>query len=633
MTVLNVISEAALARLKTPPAFLATATPVDLGQGFHGAEEDDGGTFHWMAERGRLTFAPDTAGRYLEVWVLSEFRDLSQDLTFTYGPRVETVKLVGGWAPLSLEVPADALAADLTVNKIFPRAYYPTDSRTLGIRVRPSRLHRDRARHEHICRQHLNAVRNLSELLEGRAVLTSTPPSLGIDMYGVCNVKPPCVYCEWDMNKELEGDNVDAPFTRETLNEWGPFFDNSVSLVNCSIGEPFMMKNFDELLDIFGDGGKVLEMTTNGQILTERNIQKLLGRNVDLYISLDAATPGTYARLRNDTFDKILENLRRLIEAKGGPGGLPRIHLVFMPMQANFHELDDFVRLCAELRVDRVVLRPLNYSDSIDLDWTREGYRFQYKDQLLPFDTLVKISGRAKEVCRQLGVTLADQMDFGGQMDELFAEGYQEGRREVDTSVAGDGGSTAASASAAVAPGPGAGASTAAVTEPPPAPAEVKPALAYGAAPSLGDENRPACLEPWKSLYILRRGVFPCCYGGTPIAPMDGYRDAWNSPEMQDIRTELLNGRFHDYCLRSPACPIVRKSQASHNLPAGQAIQLRARQLWLRLDRASGNRLRHSTKPLRWLGIRLLRAVTEPRYVVHQIKRLARFVLRLPARR
>src|SRR5690606_23330801 len=102
---------------------------------------------------------------------------------------------------------------------------------------------------------------------------------LGIDLYGACNVKPPCVYCEWDVNKTLEGDHVDTPFTVDTLDEWGPFFDNSENLVNCSIGEPFMMKNLDDLLQIFGDSGKALEMATNGQILTDRNIARLVGRN------------------------------------------------------------------------------------------------------------------------------------------------------------------------------------------------------------------------------------------------------------------------------------------------------------------------------------------------------------------
>ena len=33
------------------------------------------------------------------------------------------------------------------------------------------------------------------------------------------------------------------------------------------------MKNFDELLDTFGRSGKFVEITTNGQILTDRNIE------------------------------------------------------------------------------------------------------------------------------------------------------------------------------------------------------------------------------------------------------------------------------------------------------------------------------------------------------------------------
>ena len=174
-----------------------------------------------------------------------------------------------------------------------------------------------------MARQYANACHNQRERLDGRVHLESTPPTLGIDLHGACNVKPPCVYCEWDFSKQQEGDHVDVPFSRETLRDWGAFFDNSVTLINCSIGEPFMMKNLDDLLDIFGRTGKTLQMTTNGQILTDRNIQKIVGLPIDLYVSLDAATPDTYATLRNNTFDRLLGNLRRLIAAKGGKGRAP----------------------------------------------------------------------------------------------------------------------------------------------------------------------------------------------------------------------------------------------------------------------------------------------------------------------
>lgn len=334
---------------KALPRHLATAASVSFDEGFYDLEQDGLDSFRWMGQSGGFAFDPDAADRYLELWVLSEFKDLSQRLTILTGGREQTFELLHGWGRFSVVVPARASRVDLRVNKLFPRGYYPTDSRTLAVRVRPPLLHRDPDRHGHIAGQYGNAIANTREMLGGRTELASTPISLGIDLNGACNVKPPCVYCEWDFNKAQEGDHVDTPFNLDTLKELGPLFDNAVSFVNCSIGEPFMMKEFDDLLDVFGNTGKLLEMTTNGQILTDRNIQRLLGRNVDLYVSLDAGTPLTYARLRNDRFDAILRNLERLITAKGGPGRLPRVHLVFMPMRANVHELDQFVEICGEI--------------------------------------------------------------------------------------------------------------------------------------------------------------------------------------------------------------------------------------------------------------------------------------------
>ncbi len=316
VTLLKVIQPIAQ---RPQPLFLATTAAVSYGPGFHEEEREDGQAFRWMTERGTVMFAPSPHPRFLELWALSEFHDLSQHLVV--GDLVTgDYPLVHGWAPVSIPIGAGTDHLQLHASRLFPNAFHPDDARVLGVRLRGLRLHQDVERHTFVRQQHLNAVLNLSEVLAARTTLQSTPPSLGIDLHGVCNVKPPCVYCEWDYSKDLEGDNADTPFTRETLSEWGAFFDNAVHLVNCSIGEPFMMRNFDELLDIFGNTGKVLEMTTNGQILTDRNIQKLVDRHIDLYISLDAATPLTYSRLRNDTFDKILGNLRRLIAAKGGRG-------------------------------------------------------------------------------------------------------------------------------------------------------------------------------------------------------------------------------------------------------------------------------------------------------------------------
>jgi hypothetical protein len=427
---------------------------------------------------------------------------------------------------------------------------------------------------------------------------------LGIDLYGACNVKPPCVYCEWEWNKKLEGGFVDVPFDDETLTTLGPLYENASTLINCSIGEPFMMKNIDELLDAFADSGKALDMTSNGQILTDRNIQRLVGRDIELYVSLDAATAETYAKLRNSRFPSLVANLKRLVSAKGGPGQLPRLNLVFMPMKANHHELDDFVDLTREIGADRLVLRPLNYSDRLDMTWKREGYEFDYRRELLPFDQLIWISGRARALCDRAGIALSDQLDFGGSFGEKFQKQYQAGLQSVD----------ARTDEPAVAPT--ASAESTASAEPVESVAEAPSEAAAPAEPVaelMRESNHaiPLCTEPWKSMYVLRRGVFPCCYGGKPLAPMDKAGGMWNSKALESIRADLLRGRFPGYCLDSPACPIVRKHEQARELTGTDAFRLRARH--------GVSYLYRGITKVRWAGqwsrIRLKRIVTEPAYV------------------
>ena len=563
-----------------------TVADARCAAGFYALENDDVERFRWMGQRGRIEFSPQAAAGFAEFRVWSGFFDLRQRLTVEAGAGPETFELPHGWWTVSVPVPAGCGAMTLQVDRQLPRSARPGDDRQLAVRVAAPRTHRDPARHLTVSGQLSNAVLNTREGLEGRAELASTPPSLGIDLHGACNVKPPCVYCDWDFAKALEKDTVDAPFNLDTLGDYGPFFENAASLVNCSIGEPFMMKDFDALLDRFADGNKAVEITTNGQILTDRNIDRLVGRRIELYISLDAATAGTYAKLRNDTFDRILGNLRRLVAAKGGRGGLPRVHLVFMPMQVNRHELDQFVDLCADLDADRFVLRPLNETED-ELDWPRAGHRFVYSRERLDFDALVRLSARAAALCRQRGVPFSNQLDFGGEMAPIFRQAFDAALREDD----------AAPAAPVEADGdPGLRAGPAGPEPAPPRESDAEPAAADDDG-SLGEGRVPACLEPWKSLYVLRRGVLPCCHGSRPLAAMGEYRDVWNAPILQDIRRHIARGEFHAYCLGSPSCPIVRKSRyARRDYEAAPGPRLRPSTLFGHWRAVAGPRFRRVLK-------------------------------------
>jgi hypothetical protein len=241
-----------------------------------------------------------------------------------------------------------------------------------------------------------------------------------------------------------------------------------------------------------------------------------------------------------------------------------------MPMPVNVHELDAFVRLSADLRVDKLILRPLNAATGKNLQWDRGGYQFRYDNEFLSLKELVRVSGRAAELCRRGGVDLSNQLDFGGALETTFGEEYSRAQKEMSVS-----------------PSPPPADASPSEALPDSATDENSPAEAaaeLGEKPPLGQEKWPVCTEPWQNLYILRRGVLPCSYGRVSIAGMDGFREAWNSSLMQEIRAQLLAGSFHEYCLKSFACPIVRKFEGGRRLSVRHRLRLRLWRFWRRLN-------------------------------------------------
>ncbi|MBN2244725.1 MAG: SPASM domain-containing protein [Candidatus Aminicenantes bacterium] len=87
----------------------------------------------------------------------------------------------------------------------------------------------------------------------------------------------------------------------------------------------------------------------------------------------------------------------------------------------------------------------------------------------------------------------------------------------------------------------------------------------------LGYSKFPLCREPWESYYILRRGILPCCYGNPIVAPMKDWKEAWNSPEIQEIRRYLSQGKLSPYCRESLGCPIVQRVLAEERKKQGQS--------------------------------------------------------------
>ena len=93
-------------------------------------------------------------------------------------------------------------------------------------------------------------------------------------------------------------------------------------------------------------------------------------------------------------------------------------------------------------------------------------------------------------------------------------------------------------------------------------------ACEYDFCRDLESAEGPLCTEPWQTLYVLHRGIMPCCFSKSPLFTWDELRDktlaqfvkdAWNSPVIQEIRVALAQQRLHERCAETKSCPIVRK--------------------------------------------------------------------------
>lgn len=156
--------------------------------------------------------------------------------------------------------------------------------------------------------------------------------------------------------------------------EWDEFrrivdrFPNLERVVLHGIGEPLLNAELPRFISHLKSLGAEVLFNTNGILLDQEQGDALVEAGLDeLRVSIDAVTADLYAQLRGvDALNRIIDNLRSFIERHGGLKQ-PLLSLWFVGMQANLHQLPDFVRLGAEIGVSELYLQRLVYLGNDEL--------------------------------------------------------------------------------------------------------------------------------------------------------------------------------------------------------------------------------------------------------------------------
>lgn len=128
-------------------------------------------------------------------------------------------------------------------------------------------------------------------------------------------------------------------------------------------GEPLLNPDLFAMIRACKAKGKRVGFTTNGMLLSDKIIRRLIDLETDIVsVSLAGTTPETHNRIRKGTdFDKIIENLDRLQQIRAEKGSLrPAVHLAYILLASNFHELQDVVELAKRLGAEQIVCSNLS---------------------------------------------------------------------------------------------------------------------------------------------------------------------------------------------------------------------------------------------------------------------------------
>ena len=131
----------------------------------------------------------------------------------------------------------------------------------------------------------------------------------------------------------------------------------------CAEGEPLIHPHVYEMLEYaVRNSGVTVTLTTNGTLMNEKRIERLLATGVDVIdISIDAFTPETYAKIRvNGDLSVTRANVLRLLQMAKQPSGHTKVVVSYVEQPQNVHETKDFEAFWKDNGADYVVVRRLH---------------------------------------------------------------------------------------------------------------------------------------------------------------------------------------------------------------------------------------------------------------------------------
>lgn len=241
--------------------------------------------------------------------------------------------------------------------------------------------------------------------------MTDLPKFVQIEPVGQCNLR--CRMCPIQFRGEGAPGQPRAYMDFDVFRRLIEQFPGSTELQLQGLGEPLLHPRFFDMVRHATQRGMRVSTNTNLTVMSEAGAEECVRSGLHtLHVSLDGATADTYQAIRvRSRFDRVLRNLRRLVQARQRlQSGLPHIRLVAVVMRENLAELPELVRLAHDEGVGALFVQHLchDFGESSLPEQYRPMRAFIDGQTLLQEDPrrVERFFSAARDMARELGVTL-----------------------------------------------------------------------------------------------------------------------------------------------------------------------------------------------------------------------------------
>lgn len=221
------------------------------------------------------------------------------------------------------------------------------------------------------------------ELARRRTHLKGFPYILKIDPSNKCNLRCPMCFTGRKMGQREFG-VMEASTYRKILDELGEY---AYRIMLYGQGEPFMVKNIEEMIQEATDRNIGVSISSNLNILSEEQAVKMVSSGLEhLIVSLDGASQESYQKYRvGGSFDKVINNIKMISNIKKRrKTRYPIIEWQYLVMRHNENEMETAKKIADEIGVNVIRFSPFSFlspptKEEIE-EWVPQNDRIRYMD-------------------------------------------------------------------------------------------------------------------------------------------------------------------------------------------------------------------------------------------------------------